>query len=385
MTDLTIFKQAFDALPSPSPDRATAFETFHELGLPTRRLEEWKYTDLGGLDRADLADQIAAPDFDPWTKGKKIDLVNGHLAACDLTTQEAGALDIKGNALAALNAAFAPAPVEATLTGEQVVEVRHLVGDAEARAAHGRLALTVAPMADLTLIERFEGDASAYWQNVVLDLTLGLGARVRHVRYLGDGSRAVHTSLVRVWLRETAQYDLTQLSQGGEQVRSDVQVTSCGEGTRSSLAAVQLARPGQSLDLRSFFDHRVPNTLSDQRVRNVLARQGKTAFQGKVRVARHAQKTDAQQSAKSLLLDRTAEANTKPELEIYADDVVCAHGATVGELDARQLFYLMSRGLSEAEAKSLLIEAFVAELFDGIEIEPVRDRLATSTRYWLQG
>lgn len=388
MTDLSIFKQAFDALPDRSPDQAAALDRFRSLGLPTRRLEEWKYTDLGGLDRAQAAAPADAPALDavlPGAGGPLIDLVNGRVAHCPLSRDQAVALDSEGSALVALNTAFALDPLALTLTNGQAVQLSHRVLQAEAAAAHHRVTLNIEAGATVTLLERFAGDDSAYWLNAVLEITLGAGARLSHWRLSEDGTRAVHTSLTRVRLASDARYDLAALHTGAEQLRADVHVSAEDAEAEANLAAAQLARPGQSLDLRSYFDHKVADTRSNQIVRNVLARQGKTAFQGKVHVARRAQKTDAQQSAKSLLLDRTAEANTKPELEIYADDVVCAHGATVGELDDKALFYLMSRGLPEADAKALLIEAFVGEVFAAIEEEAVREAVLDRARSWLGG
>lgn len=382
MTDLSIFKSAFDALPDRSADQAAALNRFTAQGLPTNRLEEWKYTDLGGLDRAEPA-PAAQADLQSWTANDRLIIVNGRVQDCTLDRDQAAAIDMDGSALVALNTAFASEPVSLTLSGSRTLEIIHHVTGAEAKAAHHRLALRVAEGATITIVERFCGDQSAYWQNAVVDLDLAAGAKVRHVRLNNDGTRAVHTSLTRIRLAKDAAYDLTGLTIGGEIARADVHVDAKAEGAHATLNMAQLARPGQSLDLRSYFDHQVPDTTSNQVVRNVLARQGKTAFQGKVHVARDAQRTDAQQSAKSLLLDRTAEANTKPELEIYADDVVCAHGATVGELDAKQLFYLMSRGLGEGEAKALLVEAFIAELFDAVEDETVRNHLLTAARNWL--
>ncbi|MGF1605267.1 MAG: Fe-S cluster assembly protein SufD [Rhodothalassiaceae bacterium] len=388
MTDLTIFKQAFDALPDRGPSQTSAFKRFHDLGLPTRRLEEWKYTDLGGLDRAEAAPEVLAPAADPLAahlSAERIDIINGRVAACTLARDQAVALDSEGSALVAINTAFALDPLALTLSGTTVIDLSHRTLEAEACAAHTRLTLTLEPGAQITLIERFSGDEAAYWQNAVLDISVGRGARLTHIRLSEDGRRAVHTSLTRVRLADQALYDLVTLNTGAEIARADVHVSVEAAGAEARLAAAQLARPGQSLDLRSYFDHQVAEAQSQQAVRNVLARQGRTVFQGKVRVARDAQKTDARQDAKSLLLDRTAEANTKPELEIYADDVVCAHGATVGEIDPRALFYLMSRGVAEAEAKALLIEAFVGEIAADVADEAVRDLLLARAHDWLTG
>lgn len=160
------------------------------------------------------------------------------------------------------------------------------------------------------------------------------------------------------------------LNIGGEYGRIELNVT-LHDGADFKLGMVQIAGGDQTQEIVTTVTHAEPNATSSQIVRNVLAGKSVASYLGKVAVARDAQKTDSEQSVKSMLLDRTATANSKPELEIYADDVLCAHGATVGELDAQALFYLASRGLPPTEAKKILLQAFVAGVFDGAQDQEI--------------
>lgn len=402
MTDLQRFETVFSGFAADSEQRRAAFERFRTQGLPSKRQEEWKYTDLAGLDRAELAPRATGPAPMPIAAdmdGPVLVFTNGYLDAeasrlsplpegLSIATDAEPASSQGDNALAALNAAFAPAcAVVKVADGAAVadpVQLIYRVTDAEAKAAHTKVRVEVGASASLVLAERFDGDAAAYWQNQVMDVAVETEGRLTHVLLQQDGPRSVHSGLTRALLAGRARYRRFDLQTGGEIARNEVHVTHTEEGAHSDVRVAQMGLGGQSLDTRTFLDHRVADTTSDQKARAVVAAQGKTTFQGKVRVARDAQRTDAQQHSKALLLDETAVANTKPELEIYADDVVCAHGATVGQLDDAALFYLLQRGIPLAQAKALLIEAFVADLFDDLDHEPLRDALVAATQDWFE-
>ncbi|MFC3581311.1 SufD family Fe-S cluster assembly protein [Sphingomonas hylomeconis] len=197
------------------------------------------------------------------------------------------------------------------------------------------------------------------------------GTHVSRVIVQDVATDAVAIRDYRVILRAGATATFHVLNVGGTLGRVTIDVT-CHEGAHFELGGAILGGDEQTLEIVTVLNHIEPNATSNQVVRSVLAGRATGSYLGKVAVARHAQKTDASQSVKAMLLSRTATANAKPELEIFADDVKCAHGATVGELDANALFYLASRGIAPAEAKAMLLRAFIGSVFEGIEDEAER-------------
>ena len=187
----------------------------------------------------------------------------------------------------------------------------------------------------------------------------------------------------QVILREGATATFHVLNVGGQLGRVTIDVT-CHEGAHFELGAAMLCGGDQTLEIVTVLNHIEPNATSNQVVRSVLGGRATGSYLGKVAVARHAQKTDASQSVKAMLLSRTATANAKPELEIFADDVKCAHGATVGELDQRALFYMQSRGIPHAKAQALLTRAFVGDAFVQIADETVREAFVADADAWLE-
>lgn len=392
MMDLTPFQQALSARTDAGEARRQAMERFQALGLPGRRLEDWRYTDVSKHAWAALAGRRPAsvtPAFD--LGGCRVDLINGepHLPA-DLPSglSLSSGLPVIGSdspsGLEALNAALVGSVLHLTAdTVETPVHLAFRAADAGQQAIHNRMSLTVRPGGRLFLFSDFAGDDTDYWHNLVTDIDLGAGAELIHVVSQKEGGASMHSALTRVALGKGARYRHFALNTGAAVARSDVLLAFEGAEAEAGIHAAQMARPGQSLDLRTFADHKVGGSQSLQQVKAVVAAQGRASFQGKVRVARDAQQTDAQQQSNNLLLDRAAEANTKPELEIYADDVACAHGATVGELDEAALFYLVSRGLDPESARATLIRAFAAGAFDGLDHDHLRDWLVDQTGTWL--
>lgn len=187
-----------------------------------------------------------------------------------------------------------------------------------------------------------------------------------------DGVATVHDYVVTV--ADGARCDFHILNIGGKFGRVTIDVT-LGTGSHFELGGAILGHGDQTLEIVTTLTHASPDATSGQTIRSILSERATGSYLGKIAVARDAQRTDAFQSVKAMLLDRTATANAKPELEIYADDVKCAHGATVGELDRAALFYMASRGMDPATAKTLLLRSFVAGVFDGVADEAVRERL----------
>ncbi|MDX3901795.1 MAG: SufD family Fe-S cluster assembly protein [Sphingobium sp.] len=205
-----------------------------------------------------------------------------------------------------------------------------------------------------------------------IDVAAGESAHHHLIQDAADGESAIHDYVVTV--ADGARCDFHVLNSGGRFGRVTIDVT-LGKGSHFELGGAILGGGDQVLEIVTSVTHAQPDATSGQTIRSILAQRATGSYLGKIAVARDAQRTDAFQSVKAMLLDRTATANAKPELEIYADDVKCAHGATVGELDKAALFYMASRGLDPATAKTLLLRSFVAGVFDAVADEAVRERL----------
>ncbi|MFZ5610587.1 MAG: SufD family Fe-S cluster assembly protein [Pseudomonadota bacterium] len=264
-----------------------------------------------------------------------------------------------------------------TLEDGARIEARLEAGDG---AAHAHEDVRLQPGGRATLVHRLEG---AGWLNAVIDIALP-AAQLTHIIIQERAPDAVATARLKLHLDAEADYRLFVFQAGAQFGRIEVDAVLAGRQARMEMAAVQLATARQTLETVTRLRHAAPETISRQSVRNVLAGHAVGNYLGAVRVDKAAQKTDAGQSARTLLLARTATANTKPELEIYADDVKCAHGATVGALDERALFYLTARGIAPEQARALLTEAFIADLLAAIEDEQAREAIAAAARRWLE-
>lgn len=244
------------------------------------------------------------------------------------------------------------------------------------------LRVTVEEGAELTLIERHVG-AGAYWKNMVTEISVGKNARFHHIRLQEESLEAVQTNLVKVTLERDAAYDCFSLNMGGKLTRHEIHAVIAGPNADCRLNGLNLLAGAQHGDATILIEHAAPNCTSYQFYRSILDDTARGVFQGKVHVHQAAQKTDGYQLSNALLLSPTAEMDTKPELEIYADDVKCSHGATTGPLDEAPLFYLRSRGLSAAEARRLLVQAFVDEVLEKIPHEGAREEARGKAEAWL--
>ena len=255
--------------------------------------------------------------------------------------------------------------------------------DAHGRAVsfHPRHAVQLGEGARLVLIETSTGEGS-YLHNPVLEIRLEEGSTLTHLRLQNEAIGAFHLSTVYVGIAAAATYDSFALTLGARLARMEVQARLAGPGAAAHLNAAQLLDGVQHADFTTVVSHDAPSCASRQTVKNVLSGRSRGVFQGKIEVARAAQKTDGYQMNQALLLSPDAEIDSKPQLEIYADDVKCSHGATVGELDAEQLFYLRSRGIDGPEARSMLVRAFLAEALDPITHTAGRDMLEQAVAGW---
>lgn len=381
--------------------RQAAIERFAASGFPSQKTERWRYTALSPIARAGFkpAEPEAAAVEMPLPEAPRAVFVNGFFRA-DLSKLSGLGDGVSVTSLATAWAA-ADAPLRKAIAGEDgpaalngalmrdgalirladgAVQERplHLVylGAKADVAQHLRNVIITGADSRLVLAESYFGpDETAYWTNAVSNITLGKRAVVRHVKHQADGRAAFHIALAEVRLAAGARYDNFALALGGATARNEIKVVFDGEGGDCRLNGVYLAAGAQRLDATTVIDHASAKCSSRQLYKGVLGGAAQAAFQGGVIVRPDAQETDAIQANHNLLLSRDAEVASKPELEIHADNVKCAHGSTVGELDETMLFYLQARGLEKNVARGLLIEGFVAEVFEEIADEGLRDSL----------
>jgi Fe-S cluster assembly protein SufD len=404
--------------------REDAFRRFESEGLPHRRVEEWKYTDLRALMRE--ARPLASPP-DAAAKARaeralatlvaiearRIVFVDGAFVRelSDLAALEAG-LTIRSTAQAlaagdphiaahlgkvvpsddvavALNTALmGDGAVIHVAAGAALARPLHLVfvnAGGEPASVFVRSLAVIENGARAMLVETHVGvGASEHQVNAVLELKVGDQAHVDHVKITGEGAGALHVSSLMAAVGAHARFNEFLFTTGGAVVRNQVFVRFAGEGTIAGIRGASLLKGRQHADTTLVADHVVPDCTSREVFKSVLDGESRGVFQGKIIVRPHAQQTDAKMATHALLLSETAEADNKPELEIFADDVQCGHGATSGDLDEDLLFYLKARGIPGKEAEALLIQAFVGEAVEGIEHAGLRDALMESVAAWLE-
>jgi Fe-S cluster assembly protein SufD len=235
-----------------------------------------------------------------------------------------------------------------------------------------------------TLIETHEGPRHAQYQvNTALELAIGADARLDHVKMTSEGMAALHIATLLADIGARGTFNDFGFTTGGAVVRNQLFVRFAGEGATANLHGASLLAGRQHADTTLVVDHAAAACQSREVFKSVLDDEARSVFQGRIMVRPGAQKTDARMMARALLLSETAEADSKPELEIFADDVQCGHGTTTGALDQELKFYLMARGIPAGEAEGLLIQAFIGEVFEAVQSDPLRETLMALTRAWL--
>ena len=421
-----IFAAARDRLPGAGPVaevRRRALEDYERAGLPHRRIEEWKYTDLRALMR-EVLPLAAAPDAEALKRAEaalasleaadtqRLVLVDGVFAPAlsDLSALESGvrvrtlrdALEEPANdsradllggsaiagAMLALNAALATDGVLVTIAeGAALNKPLHVVHVATRSSAstYTRSFLTFGNGARATLLESFVAAdrAQSYQVNDTVTVCLGDGAELEHVRLMTDAPDAINITNAIFTIGAKSRLNTLNMTTGGSVSRYQGYLAFAGEGAEVMANGVSLLQGRQHADNTLFLDHAVPNCMSREIFRSVVDDRAHSVFQGRIMVRPDAQKTDAKMMTRALLLSDEAEADNKPELEIFADDVTCGHGATTGALDESLLFYLRARGLSEKEAQALLIQAFVGEAIEQIASDALRELAISAAQRWL--
>lgn len=406
--------------------RTRAVERFAADGYPSRKVESWRYTNLDALrgDRfapaidGDVNGDIDRRYFAGLTSGLedavRLVFVDGCYRA-DLS--EIGALPA-GVTLTSLGQALDTAPdiLEAHLgtpgdegrhafwalntafmadgallhlrdggACERPIHLVHLAtGRSEAAVIQPRHLIVAEAGSAARVLESYTGpDDAGYWTNAATQVIAGRGANLRHDKIQLEGRSAHHIAARRVVLATDADYAGVTLALGGLLGRDEIDVAIDGAGAACRLDGVYLGRGRQQFDTITRIDHALPGGASSETYKGVLDDDAHAVFQGLIIVAKDAQKTDAHMLNKTLLMSDSARIDTKPELEIRANDVLCSHGATAGDLDHDAMFYLRTRGIDEERARGLLVAAFVAETIDGVETAQVRDRMRALVDNWL--
>jgi Fe-S cluster assembly protein SufD len=392
-------------LPGDSSLRAAAAAAFRVSGLPggtqQRRIEAWKYTSLRPVAEAhfQLTDRprhetetilagmklLAAPRV-VFVDGKLRDDLSAMPAsgfARFADQPDFGTLSWPDREpMVALNTMLAEDGAALHIPAGHDGGILQLVSLSASDADfHTRHSIHLAEGARLTVLEVSAGQGT-YLLNTVFEIHVEPGAKLTHIRLQDEATTAFLVSTTYADVAAGGTYDSFTLNLGARLSRTEVRTQLSGLGATAHLNAAQILNGSQHADFTTVIGHAAPGCTSRQTVKNVLAGRSRGVFQGKIEVARHAQKTDGYQMNQALLLSPDAEIDCKPELEIFADDVKCSHGATVGELDAEQLFYLRSRGIQAAEARSILVRAFLAEALDAVADAAIRGLLEAAVEQW---
>jgi Fe-S cluster assembly protein SufD len=399
--------------------REASLARFGELGYPSRREEAWRFTDLRPLQRTTWgvhggyhpATALLRHEFTEPTH--RLVLMHGRFAPAlsrigrlpsgawlasteqtlaersDLLAEAIETSDTLGNQpFASLNAALFEGgfvlALEPGVVLERPVELVHLGGEgSRPNALHVlRNLIRLGARSAATVIETYAGEGS-YWTNGVTAVHLAENATLTHARLQDEPRDAINFAMTRARLAKGARLDSFALTTGARLSRHDIIARMEGEGARLALNGAYLLRGEQEATTAIVVDHAAPGGTTREVWKGVVDERAHGVFLGTIQVRPHAQKTDAHQLNKNLLLSRRAHVDTKPELEILADDVKCSHGATVGDLDESALFYLRARGIAEPEARRMLIEAFAADALDEVENVALRRYLAEHVQAWL--
>jgi Fe-S cluster assembly protein SufD len=385
--------------------RTSAAEHFAREGLPSRKLEAWRYTDLGAIAQAGFTEALTLvreePTLPPMRAPYRAVFVDGRFAAglsvlpewCRSLAAHLGEAEGWLGALAqklpvvSLNTMLfedgllldLPAGMEGG-----ALELLSFASHAERPIAfHPRHLIRIGEGASLTLIETSLGpNGASYLHNPVFEIAVAEGATLSHIRIQREGRAGFQLSTVLAAVQAGGTYDNFTLNAGAKLVRNEIHTALLGPKAACHMNGAQLAGDGQHADTTTYLDHAAPDCASRQTYKTVLAGKSRGVFQGKILVRQVAQRTDGYQMNQALLLSEDAEIDAKPQLEIYADDVKCSHGATVGALDEAQLFYLRARGIPAEQARAMLVQAFLVEAIEGVTHPLAQAALAEATDGW---
>ena len=394
-------------------------EDFSKVGLPTLRNEAWRYTSLKQLERLDW--QKVAEDYEvgelSWlTSGDsyKLVIVNGKfnyslseisgfpegafigslsealVSHSELLETHLGRIATsKDSPLLALNASHMADGYVILLSKVQLNKPIQILNvgrtDGQAIAYHPRNLILLDQLSRATIFEHCTGqNTGSYFVNSGTEIFVDQGSHLQHHRIFADGPEAIGVASTGVRVGSDANYTSLVLSDGGKLLRNDVRIHLSASGAETKLGGIYLADDEQHVDHTVVIEHEMPHTKSEQMFKGALGGKARGVFQGNINVHEGADGSDGQLNNKTLLLSPGTEVNSKPQLEIYADDVKCAHGSAVGELDEEELFYLRSRGIPYAQAKSILVESFLSEVIDKFDLGELTDTFHRRITDWIQ-
>lgn len=420
----SIYLEAFDARAARQGEaawlerlREEAMRRFEQLGFPTTFEEEWKYTNLAGLAKTPFETafqknvELSASDLDAFVyaeaRASRLVFVNGifrrelsslealpgGVAAENLSDALRGEhsegvrerlaryADYSENSLTALNTAFISEGAFLFIPrGVRVAAPVHLLfitaSEDSPIASFPRVLVVAEAQSEATIIESYASAGEGrYWTNAVVEVALEDGARLEHYKVQRESLKAFHTATTQVEVGGASVFDTTTITLGAELSRHNVNVRMRAAGAQVHVDGLYMVGTNQHTDTHSLIEHAEPYCTSRQLYKGILDGKSRAVFNGKVFVREGALQTDAQQTNRNLLLSNEARVDTKPQLEIFADDVKCAHGATVGQLEEEELFYLISRGLRPELAQNLLTYGFAEEVVNKIRIESIKAQL----------
>lgn len=396
--------------------RKNAFDRFLSQGFPNQREEEWRFTNitpllnrkfsvnLAGIDSTVTRSQVKPFLYKEWP-GSELVFINGSFSSqlsslkqgsdllkigylAEMLTSEEEILktfmdygNYKEDAFIALNNAFlydgALIKVADNRVLEHPVHIIYLnTPNLEDQVIHPRNLIFLGKNSQATIVESYFNLAeNVYFNNTVTEIRLNEEARLNHIRIQAESTKAYHIGNVYVDQNRSSHYFSTSVTFGGALSRINIAARLNGEGCECTLNGLYMGHGQQLIDNHTFLDHVKPHCNSHEVYQGILSDRANGVFSGKILVRQEAQKTDAKQSNNCLLLSDEAQINSKPQLEIYADDVRCTHGATVGQLDEDAIFYLRSRGIAEQRAKNILTYAFAEQVIEGIHISSVREKV----------
>jgi Fe-S cluster assembly protein SufD len=399
-----------------------AIERFFEVGFPSVKDEEWKYTNVAPLVKTNFEFPTAFSTSESKTNlddhnetiNSRIVFVNGNLrddlsdisALGNITILElqkaikderfgevvhqyfAREADYVPNSFTALNTAFVSSGaflyIPKNVTLDVPIQLSFIVEGSENNlAVFPRLLIVADEGSSATIVESYRGEGT-YFTNAVVELVLKDNARLTHCKLQRENESAFHVANTAAVLGQSSSYDSTAITLGGQLSRHDISVKLDAEGAECHVDGLYLVSTGQHADTHSVIDHRKPQCSSHQLYKGILDGKSRAVFNGKIFVRHDAQKTDAMQTNKNLLLSNEARVDTKPQLEILADDVKCAHGAAVGQIDEDELFYLETRGINPSLARNLLTYGFAEEVIEKIKLESIKSELDAAVLNRLQ-
>ena len=401
--------------------RENAWSKFNDTGFPTARRgnERWKYTNVGPIAKIDFSlagqptstngSKALVPDYKvAGTAVFDLVYVDGHYLAemsspstssdgvtvanlASATGNNSSPIEAQlgrlappdNDGFAALNTAFlhdgAYVYVADGYSEKMTVRITYITShDADTKVTYPRTLIVAGRNTDITVVESYTGPTDiAYFTNAVTEIAVGEGARIDHYRLLLEGNKGFHVGTTRVNQEKDSSFNSASFALGTSLARNDMEVLLDAPGAYCSLNGLYLTADDQHIDNLISIDHAKSYGTSRLNYKGILDGRSRAVFGGEVIVRRDAQKSDAEQTDKNLVLSKQSEVDSKPSLLIYADDVKCSHGATAGHIDADTLFYLRSRGLDLDAASRMLVHAFASEIIDSVKLEPLREYLDT--------